>query len=344
MKKTWTKIALATALVLGLHAHAQNPIIEVEIVEGVYNIKIESADQLSSEELSKALKDALSAAQAQQSEQAQQLNPAQVDSLKNYIEKNGEKNIVITRDKTFEMKVDTTDENFNELNLKIKAPKKEAKAEAKAEEKKRRKSMGYSDFNFGLNTLLNSDFQQQDLYESRTWRSWNFEFGVGGARRFGRSAFGFKSGLHHNWNGFGIRTPDVQIINTPEGIVFEQDGSGNELAKSRFRVRSLDVPLMLFFDPSKNGYRTSFNMALGGFIGWRYSTRSIIEYLDHNRNSVYIETVNDFNVNPLKYGLRMEIGFDEFHVVASYELSNFFNNKANLPNLNMASLAIGWTL
>ena len=115
---------------------------------------------------------------------------------------------------------------------------------------------------------------------------------------------------------------------------------------SRLRNVNLVIPMHLEFDFSgktirgdKTYYNThqSFRLGIGGFAGFNFKTKQIIEYDIAGYESRNV-TKGSFNANDFIYGLSTYVGYRSTSLYLKYDLSPLF--KDNPIKQNNISLGV----
>jgi hypothetical protein len=89
--------------------------------------------------------------------------------------------------------------------------------------------------------------------------------------------------------------------------------------KNKLTDAYVSIPLMLHFNSQPHG-SNSFNIAVGGYAGILLD--SYTKQISDERGKQRIH--DDYSLNPYRYGLTAQIGYDWFNLYANYDLSNTF--------------------
>ncbi len=202
--------------------------------------------------------------------------------------------------------------------------------------KKKKKFKGHwSGIDFGLNNFVDHEFsmtrtgeeQFMDLY---TGKSWNFnlnikQYSIG----FGTDRLGLVTGLGLEFNNYHFDGDNN--IQEVDGNIVTKDDYPSTLTKSKLKTTFLTVPLLL--EGQMFGAKRSKRIHVsGGVIGGLKlgSSSKVIYKEDGNRKKD--KTRDDFNINPLRYGLTARLGYKALNVYANYYMTPFFE-KNNDPEL-----------
>ena len=198
-------------------------------------------------------------------------------------------------------------------------------------------------FAMGLNNLVtdgavaNSDF--------RYWGSHFYEWGLTYNTRIAK-----ENNLLHFKYGFSVMYNNLRAT---ENRWFVDNGTTTDLEvnpikmdDSRLRNVNLVIPMHLEFDFSgktirgdKTYYNThkSFRLGIGGFAGFNFKTKQIIEYDIAGYESRNV-TKGSFNANDFIYGLSTYVGYRSTSLYLKYDLSPLF--KDNPIKQNNISLGV----
>lgn len=93
--------------------------------------------------------------------------------------------------------------------------------------------------------------------------------------------------------------------------------------RNRLRAMYIQAPIMLEFNTNRSADR-SFHIGAGVLVGYNIFDNKLKQKYEldgQNRKNV---VKDDFNVNPLRYGLTARVGYGHYSVFANYNLSTFF--------------------
>ena len=218
--------------------------------------------------------------------------------------------------------------------------------EKEESKKKKKKFKGHwSGVEFGLNNFVDHKFSMtrddgEQFMDLNTGRSWNFnwnikQYSIG----FGTDRLGLVTGLGLEFNNYHF-DGDNNIQENVDGNIVTKDDYPSTLNKSKLRTTFLTVPLLLELQMlgAKRSKRVHVS---GGMIGGLKlgSQSKVIYKLDGNRKKD--KTKDDFNINPLRYGLTARVGYRALKIYANYYLIPFFKEEDD-PELY--PLAIGLSL
>jgi hypothetical protein len=110
------------------------------------------------------------------------------------------------------------------------------------------------------------------------------------------------------------------------------------LKKNKLNMWYGQIPLLLAFQTNPGNNRKNFHIALGGFAGL-FLGANTKQKSDEN-GKVIIK--DDFNLNPVRYGLTARIGFSNLELYCNYTMSSLFR-EAQGPTFNNINFGIALT-
>ena len=204
----------------------------------------------------------------------------------------------------------------------------EKKKDDDKEAMKKKKFKGHwSGFELGLNNFFDSDFSmsrssEYSWMDLNTGKSWNvnlnfhqMSFGLIGNR------FGLVTGIGFELNNFHFDGDNsIQEI---DGIIQEDPLTDMSLSKSKLTTTFLNVPLLLELQlgPEKRNKRIHLS---GGVIGGlKLGSHTKIVYQDEGKKKK-LKDRDDYNINPLRYGLTLRAGYRNAEIYGTYYPTPFF--------------------
>jgi hypothetical protein len=215
----------------------------------------------------------------------------------------------------------------------------------KSEIKKKKFKGHWSGIEFGINNFVDNKFSMdrtaaEQFMDLNTGRSWNFnwnikQYSIG----FGSNRFGLVSGLGLEFNSYHF-DGDNNIQELDGNIVSKTDYP-SPLEKSKLKTTFLRVPVLLELQ-LLNAKRSKRVYISGGVIGGLKlgSSTKVIYKEDGKKQKDKIR--DDFNINPLRYGLTARIGYRNLNVFGNYYLTPFFE-KDNDPELYPISIGLSFS-
>jgi hypothetical protein len=200
-------------------------------------------------------------------------------------------------------------------------------------------------FDLGTNNYLSDGKFKDTLYSVRPWGSWYFAASTIQRTRVGRNFF-LEWGIGISWYNFKFQNDDVMIMKTDDGVEFVTDTRDVSHKKSKLTATYINasfVPVLDFGDHSRkprmwDGYRSSFRIGIGPYVGYRISSRSKLVYSDDG-NREKEKDRDSFHLSNIRYGARLQLGFRGTDLFFNYDLNELFaENKG--PKLNAFSFGV----
>jgi hypothetical protein len=204
----------------------------------------------------------------------------------------------------------------------------EKKDDEEKEARKQKKFKGHwTGFEIGLNNFFDSDFSmsrppEESWMDLNTGRSWNVNLnihqtsiGLIGNR------FGLVTGLGFECNNYQFDGDNS--IEEVGGVIQELDLTDYSLNRSKLTTTYLNVPLLL--EVQIGGEKRSKRMYISGGVigGLKIGSHTKYVYREEGRKEK-LKNRDDFNINPLRYGLTVRAGFHQAKIYAVYYPVSFF--------------------
>ena len=192
---------------------------------------------------------------------------------------------------------------------------------------------------FMVDLGVNQAIKAPSTWDQGWWGSRTVNVYYQYSMRFGRSKFSLNPGIGlslERWkfvNGATLMDT-VELDSYPDGPAsFDQVEQYNLLSpqriypsladKSMLVANYIEIPIDFRFDTKPEDIARSFNVALGGRIGYLYDSFRKVKFEDKG------ETIKDkykspLGLNRLRYGIYARIGFGGFTLFSFYNLSNMF--------------------
>lgn len=219
----------------------------------------------------------------------------------------------------------------------------EEPSEEKDGQRRRDPQVGWTrqafDIDLGLNNYMAGDqFPTGDeLYAVRPWGSWYIAGNSVHRTRLGRRAF-VELGLGVSWYSFKFQEDNMTLSREAGGVVFSQDDREVDFIKSKLSATFLNASLVPVLDFGRNtvkGKGDGFRFGVGPYVGYRISSKTKLVYeVDDDRKRE--KNRDNFYLNNLRYGLRMQIGIRSTDIFVNYDLNDFFATDKG-PKLNAVS-------
>ncbi|HEY5916403.1 MAG TPA: hypothetical protein VIU13_03345, partial [Chryseolinea sp.] len=202
-------------------------------------------------------------------------------------------------------------------------------------------------FDFGTNNYLEDGKfpnSNNELYAVRPWGSWYVGLASIQRTRLAKKFF-LEWGIGVNWYNFKFEEDNVLIQKDDDGIHFSEDMRDVSYKKSKLTASFLTaslIPVVDFGDNSRkariwDGYRNSFRVGLGPYIGYRIESHSKLVYKDENKEKD--KEHDSFYLNNIRWGLRLQLGYRSTDLFFNYDISELFVSGKG-PSLNAFSFGV----
>jgi len=184
----------------------------------------------------------------------------------------------------------------------------------------------WAGFDFGLNTLLNTDYTGYDteFMDLTVIQSYSFHLNI----------FQYSFGLQRNRNNLGLVTGigfQMQDYRLHDSITLEKDDNGviqprvfqyGDHQKSKLTVFSVLVPVLAEYQVPINNYKNRLYFSGGMFVGYRIGSYTKFKYrTDHSET---LKITGNYSLNDFRYGVMARMGYRWFNIYAMYELSGLY--------------------
>lgn len=193
---------------------------------------------------------------------------------------------------------------------------------------------------FGFNNWLTADNsmvmpQGIDYMTLNSSKSNNFNFNFIQKSMGITRHFGLVTGMGINWNNY--RFDGNNNIQDSSGTIIALY-PGAELEKSKLTTIYLTVPLMVELQIPTDNHRLNIAAGVIGAVKLCSHTKMLF------RNNDKIKTDGDFNLNLLRYGPTARIGFENFHIYATYYMTPLFKTGKGPGGVDLYPFEIGIAL
>ena len=134
----------------------------------------------------------------------------------------------------------------------------------------------------------------------------------------------------------GTRTVDVVDLN-------EEFGANLSFKSSKLGMNYVDIPIEFRWFARRNQYSKGFRFAVGGKVGYNYSSFTRINFKDALGDNRMLKDRQNLNFNKFRYGVIGRVGWSGFGVFGFYELSDKWENPP-VGGANTRTLTIGISL
>lgn len=206
----------------------------------------------------------------------------------------------------------------------------------------RKSSFHWAGVEMGLNNYLNSDnkFEAPDQYGY-------LKLKTGKAVFVNLNLFSVKWKLYHEYimlgTGLGFSFRNYYFANqdsilVPDASQVTAAPATQPWFKNKLAVDYLSIPLMIEFNTSKynkNSFHVGGGIVFNAKMGSRVKTKS---------DDIKAKAYNDFNVRPVEFDARFQIGYGVLNLFATYSLQDLFRDNQG-PELRPMTFGIalaGW--
>lgn len=200
-------------------------------------------------------------------------------------------------------------------------------------------------FDLGTNNYLNDGKIADTTFSVRPWGSWYLAASSTQRTRVGRKFF-LEWAIGISWYNFKFQNDDTMLQRTDDGVEFVTDTRDVNHRKSKLTVSYINasfVPVLDFGNHNRkprmwDGYRSSFRIGFGPYVGYRVGSRTKMVYREDGDTEKDKER-DSFHLNSLRYGARLQLGFYGTDLFFNYDLNELFAaNKG--PKLNAFSFGV----
>jgi hypothetical protein len=206
-------------------------------------------------------------------------------------------------------------------------------------------------FDLGMNNYVTGNgFPDQDnsLYTVKPWGSWYV--GINSVQRTRMAnKFFLEWSLGVSWYNFKFENEKTQITKDDNSVIFSENPLDVDFNKSKLTaayVQAALVPLIDFGASKRkpsifNGRSSdSFRFGFGPYVGYRIDsyTKQVYE-LDGDKEKP--KDHDNFYLNNLRYGLRLQLGFDDVDLFFNYDLNELYTENKG-PKLNAFSFGVSF--
>lgn len=191
---------------------------------------------------------------------------------------------------------------------------------------------------FGLDLGLNNYFtkgeigrlpENSQLMKLNTWQSIHVatHFLPTRVSLIGRGAVNLKTALSVEFNNLNFAN-DFDI--DPNASTFAPIAPTAKALKTNKMVLTYgQIPLLLNFN-TKPGTKKGVSLSVGGFVGYLLDAKIKHVDIDGKKNKNH----DDYQINPVKYGLTARMDFKWFDFYVNYNMSELFVDNSSFPTQN----------
>jgi len=198
----------------------------------------------------------------------------------------------------------------------------------KEEKKKKQRYNHFAGIDVGVNGFVSPnqsiDLQEEgDFLELNYRKSFEISFNLWEKYMpIWEEKLGFVTGAGVKYNNYDLVQDDL-VVNQMNST-FSIPDPKRSINKNRFKTSSIHVPLMLETNLGKDA-KHSFHLAAGGTVTYIVNARTKQKY-EEDGETFKKKDKNDFNVNPFQFAATARVGYGDFTLYATYNLTPLFEN------------------
>ncbi len=203
-------------------------------------------------------------------------------------------------------------------------------------------------FDLGTNNYLTGGkfTDGNALYTVKPWGSWYVGINSVWRSRMANKFF-LEWGGGVSWYNFKYENERTVMSKDDNGVIYTEDTRDLDFRKSKLTAAYINAFLVPLIDFGSNGHKPSifdggrnrgFRFGVGPYAGYRidsYSKQTIVENGEKNRYHNH----DNFYLNNIRYGLRLQLGFRDADVFFQYDMNELFTDGKG-PKLNAFSFGV----
>jgi hypothetical protein len=216
-------------------------------------------------------------------------------------------------------------------------------------DKHNRRTYHSLNFDLGMNNYVTGNgFPDQDnsLYTVKPWGSWYV--GINSVQRTRMAEkFFLEWSLGVSWYNFKFENEKTQISKDDNSVIFTENPLDVNFTKSKLTAAYIQAALVPMVDFGANRKKPSifngrssdsFRFGLGPYVGYRIDSYSKQVYKEDG-DKVKPKDHDNFYLNNVRYGLRVQAGFEDVDLFFNYDMNELFTENKG-PRLNAFSFGI----
>ncbi len=220
-------------------------------------------------------------------------------------------------------------------------------------DKKWRGRRTHHSFNFDIgvnNYVSDGKFPDQDnsLFTVKPWGSWYV--GINSIQRTRlANKFFVEWGVGVSWYNFKFQNRETLVSKDDNTVLFTQDIRDVDFKKSKLTatyVNASIVPMLDFGSSRKKpgimsgSSSNTFRIGAGPYVGYRIDsyTKQVFNDGGDDRKP---KNHDNFYLNNIRYGIRMQMGFDDIDFFFNYDMNELFSETKG-PKLNAFSFGVSF--
>ncbi len=213
----------------------------------------------------------------------------------------------------------------------------------------RRRTYNSVNFDIGTNNYVSDGkFPDQDnsLYTVKPWGSWYVGINSVQRTRLTNRLF-LEWGMGVSWYNFKFENQQTLMSKDASTVLFDLDTRPLDFKKSKLTATYINASLVPMIDFGSNRRKPSFfdssnsdsfRIGAGPYIGYRIDSYAK-QVFDDNGDERKPRNHDNFYLNNLRYGWRVQMGFDDVDLFFNYDMNELFSENKG-PKLNAFSFGV----
>ena len=192
----------------------------------------------------------------------------------------------------------------------------------------------------GFNRALNKPANfKQGFWGSRTLNLY-YQYPI----RIGRSKFSFNPGIGASMERWKFTNLFVLADTTKDSndnfLLYPGATFFKGIKKSTLIANYVEIPIEFRFDTAPEDIARSFNVAIGGRIGYLFDSKMKVKFKEDGETKILKDKQN-LGLNQLRYGVYTRIGVGAFNIFGFYNLSPLFEKDKGPDKTTMNNYTVG---
>lgn len=192
----------------------------------------------------------------------------------------------------------------------------------------------------GFNRALNKPANfKQGFWGSRTLNLY-YQYPI----RIGRSKFSFNPGIGASMERWKFTNLFVLADTTKDSndnfLLYPGSTFFKGIKKSTLIANYVEIPIEFRFDTAPEDIARSFNVAIGGRIGYLFDSKMKVKFKEDGETKILKDKQN-LGLNQLRYGVYTRIGVGAFNIFGFYNLSPLFEKDKGPEMTTMNNYTVG---
>ncbi len=162
--------------------------------------------------------------------------------------------------------------------------------------------------------------------------------------RIGRSKFSFNPGIGASMERWKFKNNailvDTSNNSTDEFLLASGAILFKGIKKSMLIANYVEIPLEFRFDTTPEDIARSFNIAIGGRIGYLFDSKMKVKYKEDGETKI-LKNKENLGLTQLRYGVYSRIGVGGFNIFGFYNLTPLFEKGKGPDQTTMTHYTVG---